>query len=58
MKVLLSVPVTVQLIILQNQHETSADDLFSHCNSDFVFLLLDLFVDACNNNNKRKTYPN
>lgn len=58
MKVLLSVPVTVQLIILQNQHETSAHDLFLHCNPDFLSLLLDLFVDGCNNDNKRRTYPN
>lgn len=58
MKALLSVPVTVQLLILQNQHETSAHDLLLHCNPDFVSFLLDLFVDACNNDNKRKTYPN
>lgn len=58
MKVLLSVPVTFQLIILQNQHETSAYDLLLHSNPDFVSLLFDLFVDARNNDNKRKTYPN
>lgn len=53
MKSLLSVPVTAQLIILQNQHETSAHELLPHCNPDFVSLLFDLFVDACNNDNKR-----